>query len=217
MGDAYRVAKQAYDKKDKTMTTRDAGLTKEQVEAAEVHAAGSSHCGEIKSKSAFSRYSTSPHHKTRANTPSPHQGHANIFIQQSRIIKNPQSHATRQRPQRHTPHPGYRTAHRAHTTQPPQAPQALDPPLIGATDRPAPQLTDSQAHRWPSPPRSGNKLILCLVAILHSRVDITQRMLYGASPTRPRAPVHRQRKARQKLAPVAGAWKGERLVPLEHT
>jgi hypothetical protein len=59
MGDAYRVAKQAYDKKDKTMTTRDAGLTKEQVEAAEVHAAGSSHCGKIKSKSAFSRYSTS--------------------------------------------------------------------------------------------------------------------------------------------------------------
>jgi hypothetical protein len=58
MGDAYRVAKQAYDKKDKTMTTRDAGLTKEQVEAAEVHAAGSSHCGEIKSKSAFSRDST---------------------------------------------------------------------------------------------------------------------------------------------------------------
>jgi hypothetical protein len=40
------------------MTTRDAGLTKDQVEAAEVHAAGSSHCGEIKSKSAFSRYST---------------------------------------------------------------------------------------------------------------------------------------------------------------
>jgi hypothetical protein len=40
------------------MTTRDAGLTKEQVEAAEVHAAGSSHCGEIKSKSAFSRHST---------------------------------------------------------------------------------------------------------------------------------------------------------------
>jgi hypothetical protein len=40
------------------MTTRDAGLTKEQVEAAEVHAAGSSHCGEIKSKSAFSRFST---------------------------------------------------------------------------------------------------------------------------------------------------------------
>jgi hypothetical protein len=58
MGDAYRVAKQAYDKKDKTMTTRDAGLTKEQVEAAEVHTAGSSHCGEIKSKSAFSRDST---------------------------------------------------------------------------------------------------------------------------------------------------------------
>jgi hypothetical protein len=58
MGDAYRVAKQAYDKKDKTMTTRDAGLTKDQVEAAEVHAAGSSHCGEIKSKSAFSRDST---------------------------------------------------------------------------------------------------------------------------------------------------------------
>jgi hypothetical protein len=58
MGDAYRVAKQAYDKKDQTMTTRDAGLTQEQVEAAEVHAAGSSHCGEIKSKSAFSRYST---------------------------------------------------------------------------------------------------------------------------------------------------------------
>jgi hypothetical protein len=40
------------------MTTRDAGLTQEQVEAAEVHAAGSSHCGEIKSKSAFSRDST---------------------------------------------------------------------------------------------------------------------------------------------------------------
>jgi hypothetical protein len=40
------------------MTTRDAGLTQEQVEAAEVHAAGSSHCGEIKSKSASSRYST---------------------------------------------------------------------------------------------------------------------------------------------------------------
>jgi hypothetical protein len=42
------------------MTTRDAGLTQEQVEAAEVHAAGSSHCGEIKSKSksAFSCYST---------------------------------------------------------------------------------------------------------------------------------------------------------------
>jgi hypothetical protein len=59
MGDAYRVAKQAYDKKDKTMTTRDAGLTQEeQVEAAEVHAAGSSHCGEIKSKSASSRDST---------------------------------------------------------------------------------------------------------------------------------------------------------------
>jgi hypothetical protein len=38
MGDAYRVAKQAYDKQDKTMATRDAGLTKEQVEAAEVHA-----------------------------------------------------------------------------------------------------------------------------------------------------------------------------------
>jgi hypothetical protein len=35
-------------------------LTQEQVEAAEVHAAGSSHCGEIKSKSAFSRYSTPP-------------------------------------------------------------------------------------------------------------------------------------------------------------
>jgi chlorite dismutase len=58
MGDAYRVAKQAYDKEDKTMTTRDAGLTQEQVEAAEVHAAGSSHCGEIRRKSAFSRYST---------------------------------------------------------------------------------------------------------------------------------------------------------------
>jgi hypothetical protein len=41
------------------MTTRDAGLTQEQVEAAEVHAAGSSHCGEIKSKSASSRDSTS--------------------------------------------------------------------------------------------------------------------------------------------------------------
>jgi hypothetical protein len=42
------------------MTTRDAGLTQEQVEAAEaeVHAADSSHCGEIKSKSAFSRDST---------------------------------------------------------------------------------------------------------------------------------------------------------------
>jgi hypothetical protein len=57
-GDAYRVTKQAYDKEDKTMTTRDAGLTQEPVEAAEVHAAGSSHCGEIKSKSAFSRDST---------------------------------------------------------------------------------------------------------------------------------------------------------------
>jgi hypothetical protein len=33
MGEAYRVAKQAYDKKDKTMTTRDAGLTQEQVGA----------------------------------------------------------------------------------------------------------------------------------------------------------------------------------------
>jgi hypothetical protein len=72
MGDAYRVAKQAYDKKDKTMTTRDAGLTKEQVEAAEVHAAGSSHCGEIKSKSAFSRYSTRIHSAHAAHfTPSP--------------------------------------------------------------------------------------------------------------------------------------------------
>jgi hypothetical protein len=40
------------------MTTHDAGLTQEQVEAAEVHAAGSSHCGEIKSKSVFSRDST---------------------------------------------------------------------------------------------------------------------------------------------------------------
>jgi hypothetical protein len=50
MGDAYCVVKQAYDKKDKTMTTRDAGPTQEPVEAAEVHAAGSSHCGEIKSK-----------------------------------------------------------------------------------------------------------------------------------------------------------------------
>jgi hypothetical protein len=58
MGDAYRVAKQAYDKQDKTMATRDAGLTQEQVEAVEVHAAGSSHCGEIKSKSASSRDST---------------------------------------------------------------------------------------------------------------------------------------------------------------
>jgi hypothetical protein len=58
MGDVYRVAKQAYDKKDKTMTTRDAGLTQERANAAEVHAAGSSHCGEIKSKSAFSRDST---------------------------------------------------------------------------------------------------------------------------------------------------------------
>jgi hypothetical protein len=58
MSDAYHVAQQELDKKDKTMATRDAGLTKEQVEAAEVHAAGSSHCGEIKSKSAFSRYST---------------------------------------------------------------------------------------------------------------------------------------------------------------
>jgi hypothetical protein len=48
----------AYDKKDKTMTTRDAGLTQEPIEAAEVHAAGSSHCGEIKIKSAFSRDST---------------------------------------------------------------------------------------------------------------------------------------------------------------
>jgi hypothetical protein len=45
------------------MTTRDAGLTQEQVEAAEVHAAGSSHCGEIKSKSASSRYSTASHTK----------------------------------------------------------------------------------------------------------------------------------------------------------
>jgi hypothetical protein len=58
MSDAYHVAQQELDKKDKTMATRDAGLTKEQIEAAEVHAAGSSHCGEIKSKSAFSRYST---------------------------------------------------------------------------------------------------------------------------------------------------------------
>jgi hypothetical protein len=58
MGDAYHVAKQAYDKKGKTMTTLDAGLTQEQVEAAEVHAAGSSHCSEIKSKSALSRDST---------------------------------------------------------------------------------------------------------------------------------------------------------------
>jgi hypothetical protein len=58
MGDAYRVAKQAYVKQDKTMATRDAGLTKEQVEAAEVHAAGSSHCAKIKSKSASRRDST---------------------------------------------------------------------------------------------------------------------------------------------------------------
>jgi hypothetical protein len=74
MGDAYRVAKQAYDKKDKTMTTRDAGLTKEQVGAAEVHAAGSSHCGEIKSKSAFSRDSTVlciQHLGRAATTPKP--------------------------------------------------------------------------------------------------------------------------------------------------
>jgi hypothetical protein len=47
------------------MTTRDAGLTKEQVEAAEVHAAGSSHCGKIKSKSAFSRYSTLGYNRYR--------------------------------------------------------------------------------------------------------------------------------------------------------
>jgi hypothetical protein len=46
------------------MTTRDAGLTQEQVEAAEVHAAGSSHCGEIKSKSAFSSYSTGTYQRT---------------------------------------------------------------------------------------------------------------------------------------------------------
>jgi hypothetical protein len=46
MGDAYRVAKPAYDKQDKTMTTREAGLTQKQV-AAKVHAAGSSHRGEI--------------------------------------------------------------------------------------------------------------------------------------------------------------------------
>jgi hypothetical protein len=69
MSDAYHVAQQGLDKKDKTMATRDAGLTKEQVETAEVHAAGSSHCGEIKSKSksAFSRYSTvaGPHSSVR--------------------------------------------------------------------------------------------------------------------------------------------------------
>jgi hypothetical protein len=58
MSDADHVAQQELNKKDKTKATRDAGLTKEQVETAEVHAAGSSHCGEIKSKSAFSRYST---------------------------------------------------------------------------------------------------------------------------------------------------------------
>jgi hypothetical protein len=59
MSDAYHVAQQELDKKDKDMATRGAGLTQELLEAAEVHAAGSSHCGEIKSKSAFSRYSTS--------------------------------------------------------------------------------------------------------------------------------------------------------------
>jgi hypothetical protein len=65
MSDASHVAQQELDKEDKTMATRDAGLTKEQVEAAEVHAAGSSHCGEIKSKRAFSRYSTGTHrHRT---------------------------------------------------------------------------------------------------------------------------------------------------------
>jgi hypothetical protein len=70
MSDAYHVAQQELDKKDKTMATRDAGLTKGQVEAAEVHAAGSSHCGEIKSKSAFSRYSTHTH---TPKQPSPSQ------------------------------------------------------------------------------------------------------------------------------------------------
>jgi hypothetical protein len=50
------------------MTTRDAGLTQEQVEAAEVHAAGSSHCGEIKSKSAFSRHSTVEHYPERTRS-----------------------------------------------------------------------------------------------------------------------------------------------------
>jgi hypothetical protein len=47
-GDAHYVAKQAYDKQDKTMSTRDAGPTQDQVEAAQVHAAGSSHHGKIK-------------------------------------------------------------------------------------------------------------------------------------------------------------------------
>jgi hypothetical protein len=69
MGDAYRVAKQAYDKQDKTMATRDAGLTKEPVEAAEVHAAGSSHCGEIKSKIASSRDSTTSRLSQSSTTP----------------------------------------------------------------------------------------------------------------------------------------------------
>jgi hypothetical protein len=64
MSDAYHVAQQELDKKDKDMATLGAGLTQELVEAeveaeaAEVHAARSSHCGAIKSKSAFSRYST---------------------------------------------------------------------------------------------------------------------------------------------------------------
>jgi hypothetical protein len=61
MSDAYYVAQQELDKnkKDRDMATRGAGLTQKLLEASEVHAAGSSHCGEIKSKSAFSRYSTS--------------------------------------------------------------------------------------------------------------------------------------------------------------
>jgi hypothetical protein len=49
------------------MTTRDAGLTQEQVEAAEVHAAGSSHCGEIKSKRAFSRDSTAARYPPKSH------------------------------------------------------------------------------------------------------------------------------------------------------
>jgi hypothetical protein len=61
---AFRETVGEYDKKDKDMEARDAGQTQEYQDTAKVHAAGSSHCGEIKSKDGDSRNSTRAPHRS---------------------------------------------------------------------------------------------------------------------------------------------------------
>jgi hypothetical protein len=69
MGDASRAApqEQEFDKQDKTIGTRAAGLTQDQPRAAKVHAAGSTHPGETKVKNKLSRDSTTRQRRDRCH------------------------------------------------------------------------------------------------------------------------------------------------------